>query len=348
MTTITWDTGTAYDLFISLLVLHQAGLFGLRPSWAAGVRQRLPAERRDFFERMYSFSGTGLEWVCSLVGPKDAVDILHTASNMDPAVLFEAVTLANDNSAEVRSSLHAIASRGKVTASDKETLKTHYRVRSQSLTPTKLDNLVNAWSDINTSGEQLLAGLKEYHEGFYAEEEKRLHPALERGLVQAREMAERMPVDELVETLSHGVRIEDLGSMQTLILAPSYWASPLAFHLRPKPDQTLLVFGVRSAVQSVVPGTGAPDLLVSALKSLADPTRLHILRMLANGPLTPAELARRLRLRPPTVIHHLQALRLAGLVQITITGQNERRYAARLERLNELNAAVQDYIRKKD
>ena len=101
-------------------------------------------------------------------------------------------------------------------------------------------------------------------------------------------------------------------------------------------------------MQSVVPGAGAPDLLVTALKSLADPTRLRILRFLSREPLSPAELARQLRLRPPTVTHHLQALRLAGLVQITVNERNERRYAARLETLNELNITLLDFLTKQD
>jgi hypothetical protein len=41
---ITWDSGTAYDLFVSLRVLHEPDKFDLRASWAAGVRSRsLPA-----------------------------------------------------------------------------------------------------------------------------------------------------------------------------------------------------------------------------------------------------------------------------------------------------------------
>ena len=42
MTTLIWQTGTAYDLFASLQVLHRPQEFGLRRAWAAGVRARLP------------------------------------------------------------------------------------------------------------------------------------------------------------------------------------------------------------------------------------------------------------------------------------------------------------------
>jgi DNA-binding transcriptional ArsR family regulator len=70
---------------------------------------------------------------------------------------------------------------------------------------------------------------------------------------------------------------------------------------------------------------------VPVLKSLADSTRLHILCYLAEKPHTPSQLARRLRLRPPTVIHHLNDLRLAGLVQVILQPEGERRYTLRRE-----------------
>ena len=65
---------------------------------------------------------------------------------------------------------------------------------------------------------------------------------------------------------------------------------------------------------------------------LADPTRLRILRYLSDEPLAPAQLARRLRLRSPTVIHHLDALRLARLVILTLEPEGKR-YAVRPDAL---------------
>ena len=48
--TFTWNIGTAYDLLISLHVLHQPDRFGLRPAWAAGVRNRLQPDERRFLQ----------------------------------------------------------------------------------------------------------------------------------------------------------------------------------------------------------------------------------------------------------------------------------------------------------
>src|SRR5690606_25511350 len=49
---IKWDIGTAYDFFISLWVLHEPEHLGLRGSWAAGVRSRLPAPERELLQRV--------------------------------------------------------------------------------------------------------------------------------------------------------------------------------------------------------------------------------------------------------------------------------------------------------
>ncbi len=348
MPAISWDTGAAYDFHISLLVLHNAATFGLRPSWAAGVRQRISSPRRDFLERLYSFAGSGLEWVCTLPKPKDASTALRVAADLEPAARFEALTTSVEISAGAREVLHTIADQKKATAADRDYLRTNFIQREQHLSPAALENLVKAWSNLEASGEQLLSTLQEYYAAFFAEEEEHIRPALETGLAHARELADRLQVAALVEELSHGVRIADLDTVRSLILAPSYWTSPLVFHLRPKPGQVLIAFGVRPPVESVVPGADAPNLLITALKSLADPTRLRILRYLSGESLAPAELARRLRLRPPTVTHHLQALRLAGLVQVTVNEKNERRFAARLETLREMNAALQEFLTKQD
>ena len=95
-------------------------------------------------------------------------------------------------------------------------------------------------------------------------------------------------------------------------------------------EREILLFGARPPDASLVPGEVVPDALLRTLKALSDPSRLRILHYLAREPLTPTQLARRLRLRSPTVIHHLRTLRLAGLVQLTLgEDKQERPYATR-------------------
>jgi Bacterial regulatory protein, arsR family. len=109
-------------------------------------------------------------------------------------------------------------------------------------------------------------------------------------------------------------------------------------------DQVLMLFGCRPSDQTLIPGDVVPDQILGTLKALADPTRLQMLRYLKAEPMTASALARKLRLRPPTVTHHLQQLRLAGLVQIILEPDGEKKYALRAEALKGTQKLLEKYI----
>lgn len=66
--------------------------------------------------------------------------------------------------------------------------------------------------------------------------------------------------------------------------------------------------------------------VIAFFKLLSDESRLRLLGLLASHDATVDELAAALRLRPPTVSHHLGKLRELGLVTVTAEGTS-RRYA---------------------
>jgi DNA-binding transcriptional ArsR family regulator len=49
-------------------------------------------------------------------------------------------------------------------------------------------------------------------------------------------------------------------------------------------------------------------------------------------------------LRPPTVIHHLNALRLAGLVYVTLEAQEEKRYTIRETAVRDTFEALRKFL----
>lgn len=57
-------------------------------------------------------------------------------------------------------------------------------------------------------------------------------------------------------------------------------------------------------------------------KALADPTRRRILELLAQGDLTAGEIAAQFAMTKPSVSHHLNILKTAGLVSDQRSGQN--------------------------
>ena len=66
-----------------------------------------------------------------------------------------------------------------------------------------------------------------------------------------------------------------------------------------------------------------------AFAALADPTRRAIVEMLARGPLTAGEIARRFTISSSAVSQHLRVLREARLARVQTAGQ---------QRIYELNA----------
>ena len=94
--TISWDFGTAYEFFISLHVLHQPDTFGLRPSWAAGVRSRIPAAERKLMEDVIPVFAMPIKWVSELPEPKDAITALWALKQIPPAERMPALLKLNE------------------------------------------------------------------------------------------------------------------------------------------------------------------------------------------------------------------------------------------------------------
>lgn len=59
-----------------------------------------------------------------------------------------------------------------------------------------------------------------------------------------------------------------------------------------------------------------------AFKALADPTRRHILELLRTKDLTAGEIAEHFDTTKPSLSHHLNTLKTAGLVEAERNGQN--------------------------
>lgn len=340
---IKWDMGTAYDFFISLEVLHEPETYGLRPSWAAGVRSRLPATERKFLEEVQPFIWP-YHVVYNLPSPKDATAVLWALRRLPPAQRPQTLVIGPETKAEVAQVLKRVADQRRWDERDVEDFKRgvqeHKRAQVQKILP----RFLKWWVQPEAFGELYLSALQAYYQVFFADEEKRLLPYLQRGLTGAQELAKRLSPAELLVELSQGVHFETTLKVSELILIPVFWSTPLVIFPQIGPDQRLFMFGVRPAEVSLIPGEMIPDTMLRALKALADPTRLRILRYLTQESLTPAQLARRLRLRAPTVTHHLNALRLAGLVHLTLEPNEERRYAARLEAIRSIFDHLQGFL----
>jgi DNA-binding transcriptional ArsR family regulator len=213
----------------------------------------------------------------------------------------------------------------------------------------KLKKKFEHWQEAKDLSDDLMRALQTYYDVFFADEEQRIKPALEKGLDQAQEKAGSLALPKLMEDLSQGVRYQadSFQGMEELILAPSFWGSPFLFYTEKQP--LIFLYGARPENESLVPGELVPETLLSSINALSDPTRLRILRYLSSETLTPTQLANRLRLRTPTVLYHIKALRSAGLVYV-IPGSSKKQmhYQTRIEKLNQACELLKDFVKEEE
>jgi DNA-binding transcriptional ArsR family regulator len=343
---IHWDKGTGYDFFASLVVLHFPAKFGLRGAWAAGVRSRLSPEEREFFESLHGLFFEPYEWVHSLPEPKDVATVLYALKQIPPAQRLFELRLSPAYEQEFNGRLHEVQERGTWREEDRDYLFSWItKLEGKgAYTPKKIEKLLDLYANAEEFGEAYLTAYRSYFEVFFAEEEKRIAPKLEVALENAQKLSGELTFLDLLEELSRGLKYEELPGIKEMILIPTYWLSPLVTTTITSEGSLMMLFAARPPGESLVPGEIVPEDLLQILKALADPTRLRILRYLMQEQLTPAELSRRLRLRAPTLTHHLHILRLAGLVRFVMRGKSEHLYFARMESVKSTYVILKDFL----
>ncbi|MBN1485054.1 MAG: winged helix-turn-helix transcriptional regulator [Chloroflexia bacterium] len=342
-----WDLGTAYDMFVSLEVLHHPDKYGLRGAWAAGVRARLPTDERETLEQSQDLFNIPFHWIHGLPQPKDGAAVLWSLGRIPAAERLATLMLSPRTPRQAARTLQEVAARQDWSEADRQVLRSVYVPwrKEKGLRAPNLVVLLDCWAQAEDFGRRYARALQAYHEAFFVEEEKRIRPALERALERAQALAQDLALPDLVEQLSQGLRFVELPQVAKVTLAPSYWGTPFVFMGEAGPKSDIWLFGARPEQDSLVPGEVVPDALLQTLKALSDPTRLRILRYLAEAPHTPAELARRLRLRAPTVSHHLTALRRAGLVHLMLGEDMDREaYTTRVEALTAAYNALKNFL----
>ena len=345
MAKIYWDSSTAYDFFISLFVLHNPDRFGLRPQWAAGVRARIPEPHRQLLENSFDFLPIPLVWINRLdVKPKTSKALLIELAKISPAERFLIFFHPSQLTDDILETFENIRRSGIVTSKDIENLRLIYQRRPVPIKTSALQKLGEALRSPEAFGQALLSALESYYAVFFAEEEERIAPCIDEGLSKAQQLAENLSIKELMENLSNGISFEPVDQVEQVWLIPSYWSTPLTVIKFLEPQETLMAFGCRQKNQNLIPGEYIPEDLVTSLKALSDSSRLRILHYLNIAPETPAGLARKMRLRPPTIIHHLNILRLAKLVQIDIAASGERRYSLRETAVLSHLSQIKEYI----
>ncbi|MEV0391291.1 metalloregulator ArsR/SmtB family transcription factor [Nonomuraea sp. NPDC050643] len=149
----------------------------------------------------------------------------------------------------------------------------------------------------------------------------------------AQALLDALPLDDVARQLFPPWRFAELDAFAKVVLIPSPAIAPFLSARLTSGDTALLVYPVQPHDQ-----TPLAD-LAAALKALAHPQRLTILRMITLAPITGHALAGALGLTEATVHHHTSLLRAAGLV--TSTREAHRVYfTAAPDALDDLFAAI--------
>ena len=352
-TKITMDVGTAYDFFTSLYVLHAPKKFAVRGAWASGMLARLTPGSRETLSRARHVIACPVHVLSPLPEPKNVETLLWSLAQLDPTERLRRLASSWDlQESRSHSILAEVAERGRWAEADRQRLSDSLqRARGMEKPPSeeKLDTMLEIWADAEAFGEAYLEALRNYYDVFFSEEETRIGPAIQAAAERISGRAKKLSLPDLIEEISAGIRYESPPDATELVLAPSYWVTPLMLSVRLDADRMLLVFGARDASASIVPGETVPDGLIRALKALSDPTRLRILRLVAERSMGAAELARTLRLRTPTMLHHLHALRLSGLIRIRVPEADAKQkacFSLRPRAVQDVMSALEGFLRK--
>jgi DNA-binding transcriptional ArsR family regulator len=164
--------------------------------------------------------------------------------------------------------------------------------------------------------------------------------ALARDAEEKRALSATMAPDRLVETATNGVTFTMQPAVSGVVLIPSAVTRPWVANLE-HGNLRIFVYPVAEDVLSADPDAPSPWML-GFYKALADESRLRILNLLASGPASLGQVAERLGLAKSTVIHHIRALRSAGLVLITVGADKE--YSLRKQAIPEAGRLLQTYL----
>jgi DNA-binding transcriptional ArsR family regulator len=332
-----WDVSAAYELLLSLRAIFLPKDYGIPAPWAAGVRKRLsPSGQRDlkdFFNPPFSvITYTPLHLVLEMEPPKTVerfFDYVEAIPGSEFMRRSYSPTKFEDISADVRD--RALAGR-RMSDADVEEYRRGITRSAIGSTPSAADvrRLFEDMADPEAAKARWLAVLREYQAVFFAEEEKRLQPILERMVEDAQALAKETTVPDLIERLSNGFTLSPDIELDRLVLVPSVWLHPYVIRAEISERDLLVIWGAHPPGHRVVPGESVPENALLVLRALGDPTRLRLLRLIAAEPRSLQSLAQEVKLSLPTVSHHIRELRGAGLIRLEVGGRGrESKYTVR-------------------
>ena len=349
---VEWDYGTAYDLLLSAHTLLNPRPHGIAAPWAAGVRKRLaPQAQRDFklfYGSSHSYRAyTPMHLVLEMDQPKDARRFLDYVEAMPDERFFYRMHFPYIADETVTRVTEKALCGEKVKDSEVEAYRRSVNriVESSAAPAAEVRRLFEEMADPVGTKKRWMAVMREYYSAFFAEEEKRERPVLERMVAEAQELAARSTITDTMERVSHGFTISEKIDLQRLVLAPSIWCHPFTVRMPLAERELLVLWGAHPAGYKLVPGELVPDEALLVLRALGDATRLRLLRLIAAEPRSLQSLAHEVKLSLPTVSHHIRELRGAGLIRLELGGSGrESKYTVRWPSAQQAFRELEEFV----
>jgi DNA-binding transcriptional ArsR family regulator len=189
--------------------------------------------------------------------------------------------------------------------------------------------------------DDLVDFLERYHASVFDEQVLHLRDSLARAQREATDLLALLPTIDAIERLTGGYTLGEDLRLRRIVLAPSVFIYPfMSSRVDEASGDALIVYGVRTSAFLKYEQVPIDPNLVGALKALADPARLKVVRLIGQRPMYGPELVKALGLTQQTVHHHLAQLRAAGLVRQERT-KGGMRYTIRADSAGATLAALE-------
>jgi DNA-binding transcriptional ArsR family regulator len=316
-----------YDFLVSLHVAlasaeHDYADYDVGREWIESARGRCNDADPTALATLGRYFGDGqsgslhatlisLVWRCP--APREPLDFLVWLGERPPAqlteVLLDQAGLGQDWTDLLAESLEEQAA-SSVTGTARKRLLARY---PDDMRPT----VTAVLSDLESTRTALLAALRVWYDAVFAAERERIRPLLQQEAVAMERRRAEMPPDAFIEQAMRGVQWQSAAGLRRIVFAPSYFCRPAVFYHVWHGTMTFCAPLVFSSPDARRGDPRAPDEeTLRFFLALGDPSRLRILRLLAERQMYLTELAERMELTKATTKHHMVKLRDAGLVTL--------------------------------
>lgn len=300
---------------VSELILCLFSSFGTRsdarPSWSRSLKRKISSSAKRslkfFFEGDVQLGLGALKFLLDLDPPRTLDSFLnHLGSLSFPDFLKNLLSKLDPGLPLLGEIVLKIRSGATLSEGERaqwEDLSTRY---SRDFLE-GLEELGEGKFDQKSLGELL----KEVWEAFFFAEFPQIFPLL---LREAQRVSSWMGLKrmEFLTRIAPGLSFSPDLNEREILVSPTFYGRPYFFTQESR-ERFLLIFPVFPAEESLDERRKAS--LSYAFKSLGDPSRMEIIKLLSKKPMYAMEISRALSLSHPTVLHHLASLRAAGFVQ---------------------------------